>query len=484
MTDTGTARIRLLLRSSAVVIAVLALLDPALTRPVPRATVALRGPASSDSAWAAPLATAIRRAHDLIDPRYRAEAVSVLVGATGPLPDSVTGPAVVLLPPARRPWVAFADVEAATQVGPGSTTLVRARVVLRPAGATQLALTLRDGARAVDSLLLPLPPGTVSIDTTLLLVPVDSGLRRLTVQASLPGTAAAARWEALLRVRTAPWRVLAYDPRPSWLATFVRRHLAADPRFSVTHRVRTAPGLTRASGDAPASLATAEALRGADVVVIGAPEALEASEIAALGQHLRAGGSLLLLPDSTGGEALAALSDQRGWRLVTGEQLGRDPWGRRLGAGRVLLPPRPQRLEPLTVPALAWRAAVGPGTLLVHAAPDAWQRRDTAQGEVLAVWAALVEQAALEAQATPEDPATRRRDRAPDIALLSAWARATGGDTLAVDALDEMSATIDRVAGGAGTPARWHPMRSPWWLLLFGLALSAEWALRRRRGLA
>jgi hypothetical protein len=67
--------------------------------------------------------------------------------------------------------------------------------------------------------------------------------------------------------------------------------------------------------------------------------------------------------------------------------------------------------------------------------------------------------------------------------LLSAWARATGGDTLPADAIDAMPATIARLAAGAGTPARWHPMRSPWWLLVLGLALSAEWALRRRRGL-
>jgi hypothetical protein len=27
-----------------------------------------------------------------------------------------------------------------------------------------------------------------------------------------------------------------------------------------------------------------------------------------------------------------------------------------------------------------------------------------------------------------------------------------------------------------------HPMRSPWWIVPFGLALGGEWWLRRRRG--
>jgi hypothetical protein len=30
----------------------------------------------------------------------------------------------------------------------------------------------------------------------------------------------------------------------------------------------------------------------------------------------------------------------------------------------------------------------------------------------------------------------------------------------------------------------WHPMRSAWWIIPFALALSGEWWLRRRRGLA
>jgi hypothetical protein len=28
-----------------------------------------------------------------------------------------------------------------------------------------------------------------------------------------------------------------------------------------------------------------------------------------------------------------------------------------------------------------------------------------------------------------------------------------------------------------------HPLRSPWWMLLFALALSGEWVLRRHAGL-
>jgi hypothetical protein len=50
--------------------------------------------------------------------------------------------------------------------------------------------------------------------------------------------------------------------------------------------------------------------------------------------------------------------------------------------------------------------------------------------------------------------------------------------------LERFSQTLGESLQADQRPERWHPMRSMWWLLPFALALSSEWWLRRRRGLA
>ena len=82
------------------------------------------------------------------------------------------------------------------------------------------------------------------------------------------------------------FRILVHEPRPSWNATFVRRALEQDPTFDVSTLVQASKGLEVRAGNPPAAL-TADALNRFDAVVVGAPEELRASEIDAL-QRLRA----------------------------------------------------------------------------------------------------------------------------------------------------------------------------------------------------
>ncbi len=92
-------------------------------------------------------------------------------------------------------------------------------------------------------------------------------------------------------------KVLVHEPRPSWNAIFVRRALEEDPTFNVSSRAQASRGLEVSAGNAPAAL-TAEALSGFDVVVVGAPEDLRASEVEALRSFARRrGGGVVLLPD-------------------------------------------------------------------------------------------------------------------------------------------------------------------------------------------
>jgi hypothetical protein len=68
--------------------------------------------------------------------------------------------------------------------------------------------------------------------------------------------------------------------------------------------------------------------------------------------------------------------------------------------------------------------------------------------------------------------------------LLAAAVASRGGNVLASSEVSKLPAAIRGAIGSAPHRERWHPMRSPWWILPFALLLAAEWLLRRRRGLA
>ena len=83
-------------------------------------------------------------------------------------------------------------------------------------------------------------------------------------------------------------RVAVYEPRPSWAAGFVRRALESDPVFEVSSLVRPSRGRRGPCGRACLRGLTCAALAPFDAVLVGAPEELTASEVAAL-DDVRAG---------------------------------------------------------------------------------------------------------------------------------------------------------------------------------------------------
>ncbi len=68
--------------------------------------------------------------------------------------------------------------------------------------------------------------------------------------------------------------------------------------------------------------------------------------------------------------------------------------------------------------------------------------------------------------------------------LLSAWTTSRGGWAMSERELSTLASRLSASLEIAARPAPWRPMRSLWWMLPFALALSAEWWLRRRGGLA
>lgn len=98
-------------------------------------------------------------------------------------------------------------------------------------------------------------------------------------------------------VEDRPLRVLVHEPRPSWAATFIRRVLEGDPVFEPTGLTRPSRGISASVGTPPAQI-SASALERFDVVIVGAPEELRQNELTALDEFSqRRGGTVVFVPD-------------------------------------------------------------------------------------------------------------------------------------------------------------------------------------------
>ena len=73
--------------------------------------------------------------------------------------------------------------------------------------------------------------------------------------------------------------------------------------------------------------------------------------------------------------------------------------------------------------------------------------------------------------------------RASSVRLLEAWTASRGGAVVSEDRLDALASQIEAAVAREPHVLIWHPMRSAWWIVPLVLALSAEWWMRRRRGL-
>lgn len=211
--------------------------------------------------------------------------------------------------------------------------------------------------------------------------PIAEGARVLRVEA-VPVVGEVAAFdnviEAGVTVDGRRTTVLVFDPRPSWASTFVRRALEDDPRFTVRSRARLGPTLTAGT---PAAALDAATLQSAAVVIVGAPDALGASEAGLLDRYLRVrGGTLVLLPDRPPSGASA--------RLFPGEWVEHlTPVAESIGplrAGEVLRRPT---VDPTDVvfgeskglPAIVMSPA-GAGRVVVVGAMDAWRFRGADEG--------------------------------------------------------------------------------------------------------
>ncbi len=599
-----------LLRLTAVAIAVAALLDPPLTvaaRQLPRLAIMLQRPGDPVSLGVRERLTRDLRADFEVAGPDREAAAAVVIGRE--YPDRADA-----FPPRTSTVTLDADPRGGTAMIAG----VRAPRAVPRGTRIQLEVTLAAPATAATSVVAVVagPVGHPDVEVarvshtwtagsrravlTLDAMPLDLPPWHLRVRVSEASQPSMAATSDVLVEEAAPQRVLFYEPRPSWIATFVRRAIEADQRFVVSGLDYPSRGIRIVSGD-PASL-DQTALRAFSAVVVGGLDRLTVSDRDRLDWFVRErGGSLVLLPDARPGiapwtewlsgattrEALlerpSVLAVAPPLPALQASELLTFTGATVLGA-RVLGATVPGAAVPgATVPGATVLARVagsnepvvcliprGAGRVLVSGALDAWRYRadkDSAfdrfwrsaiagvalatppavdveiapavarPGESVRV-VARVHRSAFAAGGTaplqvsarldsgepvrlwPEaeadvfsgsfaaglpgvqritvsagadgaegttgsavmavDPTARRAERLVPLSLL---ATSRGGIDVSPDRLADLEAYLRREVSAPPVRTTAHPMRSGWWIVPFAACLSAEWWLRRRKGL-
>lgn len=429
-------------RAAAILIAVAAVIDPqwVVAREAPVRVVVSRTAGATDAD--------VERVRNVLPETFRVEtaaspgtALQLVVGRTPPAsPDE--GPTFVVTPAAAENVaeirsVTVSDESSLDAVGRVSVTV--AVPALQRASTLTLSL-LADGI-PVESLTQPVGPEASSVVRELLFVPSRVGLARLRVSTRI-GDGPESHADAATEVTRRTLRVLFYDARPSWAATFMRRALEEDPRFDVVVRSMTSRNLAADAGTPPASLERADELAPFDLVVVSTPDVLSDRSAAALESYLRAReGAVVVLPGEQNAPVLSRLTGVPSW--VLDRRAALEPVtapGGSWTASEFLWPVAlPRGAEPLTScvspgRCAVWRAHVGGGRVIVSSALDGWRTRGAESSAFASFWRALVGD---EASGTP---------RPVEISL--------GTRTVGPNAI--VSARVDALATSGPLRAEWQ----------------------------
>jgi hypothetical protein len=236
---------------------------------------------------------------------------------------------------------------------------------------------------------------TVEVTATFHRAPIAVGPALLHVRAQIEGTTITDEATTVIDATDNRLAVLFFDPRASWLSTFVRRAVERDPRFAVTHRVVTSRNVSNTGGPAPVSLRDPQSLSPYGTIVVGSPEQLSGADVSGLEAFMRErGGRVVLLMDRRTAGPIDRLTGASGWRAVrlpSVASLNERFTGSLQFAGPAI---RAREIAwPATLPtgasmhnvsyardstrrAVVWSVPVGAGRLFVSGALDAWQYRE------------------------------------------------------------------------------------------------------------
>jgi len=409
-------------RAGAIAIAVVAVIDPVWTgaRPVPPRVTVLQG-AGATPAEVARVTEAL--ASDVVIDTDESPATAARVVVGRHVPEGVTdGLTFVVIPKPSTKAPEIRHLRIGDQVPFEALSRVTVEVAL-PSGAISNAARVRFTLFAdnvpVDVQDVAVTAGATTAMADLMLVPSREGLARIRVTARIddgPESFADAATEVVRSTR----RVLSYEARPSWAATFVRRALEEDPRFEVVVRSLTSRGVAADAGTPPATLDRPEELSGFDVVLVSSPDALGDRAAQALETYLRdREGSVVLLPDAMGAPLLSRLTGVPAWSEERRPEL--EPVESLAGvwtASEFVWPAGwPAGAEALTncLPPMGaarrcavWRTPLGGGRVIVSSAIDGWRTRTADRSAFAAFWRSLIGD---EAAVTPRPVEVALRER-------------------------------------------------------------------------
>jgi hypothetical protein len=392
------------LRLLAVAIAIAGVIDPVITRRAPAPlSVMVEMPSGSDPNFARALA----RRSDVVSALDKRIVINGIVPARATIAignteiSNSSAPVFAIPVQAKQPSVSIVDIQAPRHTVPGQAAAVAARVRALGVGGrvTRFSLELVGVEIAKRDHTWTKPHE--SFDLQLSFAPPSAGVHRVRLLARTDGVADLAVADAVVVTRAQPLRVLAFEPRPSWPLTFVRRSLEGDPLFEVAFASRTSRPAMTTSGPAPRSLQSLDVER-FDVVIAGALDDLGEAEVRALDRFVtERGGTLVLLPDRRIPETIRRRFDlPRVEEVLIDSPLQLEGGIAPMRASELLLMPLSVRALASARQGKAERTVIGvldrgAGRVVVSGALDAWRYRADQSGAFDALWRAIVADGAL-----------------------------------------------------------------------------------------
>ncbi len=400
--------IRLTTRVVAISIIVAGMIDPAIS--VSRSVKPVVSIMTPDSNRSATTLRLIERALDgkamLVNGSIPSASARIVIGSHFPTTIPADDVPTFIVPSATAEGFHVEDVSVPHTVPLDSRVSISARIsrAMREDGrstdSADATLELREDGALLSQSAARLMSGQRS-GISLNYVPTRAGAHRLELR--LIDGRDTLSWTRTILALSERWSVLFYDPRPSWLSTFVRRALERDTRFRVTSMIRTSTNVSRRTPGAARSLTDMEGRLLPDVLIVGAPEALTRADLSVL-ERISAirGIAVVILPDHllAPSAAVSSLLGTDVWIALPPLPSNRpreisrskDPEAdsptvsrassqQRLFATSIGFPSRfPVDAEPIAVTDAAipiiWKKPLGYGEIIVSAAFDAWRFRD------------------------------------------------------------------------------------------------------------
>ena len=236
-------------------------------------------------------------------------------------------------------------------------------------------------------------------------LPASVGISRLRVSAITEGATQAAV-DVPVVVQDRRLRVLVFEPRPAWAATFIRQALEGHAVFQPSGLARTSRGIATHTAGVPAAL-TSAALDEVDAVVVTGLEALSRADQEELQRFVGIrGGTLILAPDGRIPEhvrdafALPALEE-----VLLERSIEVELEQSKVRASELLLAPAGQSMiraiatieQGSSRRTTAFAVSRGRGQVVVWGALDAWRFRSSGPAGFARAWQALAADAAMAA---------------------------------------------------------------------------------------